>query len=216
MSENERTFENWRPILNTDEFKRLMMEMLSEKLPGIDLETVDHKMLMIAQQDFINCLKVSGGFVGDEDCEVKTIEKLEALMSENFEEFKSSLDAWIGMWVGKWKNRTKLLINKKQDRPPIPEHVECAWRNLPNRYRIVELVVEALVKHGEICGTMILAECLVKKELGKSKELAIKTSQDELDFAMRVVAEARALAYTIGPLIFIKVEKTYYEETFWR
>jgi len=216
MSERERILENWHPLVNTDEFRRLMIEKLSEKLPGIDLETTDHKMLMIAQQDFINYLKVFWGFVGDEDCEVETTEKLETLMSENFEEFKSSLEAWAGMWVGKWKKRTKLLINEKQNMPPIPEYVEGAWRNLPNRHHIVELAVEALVKNGEICGTMILAEGLVKKELAKSKELAIKTRKDELDFAMRVVAEAKTLSYMIGPLIFIKVDKAYYKDAFWR
>jgi hypothetical protein len=215
MSERERIL-NWRPLVNTDVLRKLLIEKLSEKLPGINLETTDHKMLMIAQQDFINYLKVSWGFVGDENCEVETTEALETFMSENFEEFKSGLEAWAGMWVSKWNKRTKLLINEKQNMPPTPEYVEDAWRNLPNRHHILELAVEALVENGEICGTMILAESLVKKELAKSKELTIKTRKDELDFAMRVVAEAKTLSHMIGPLILIKVDKTYYKDASWR
>jgi len=70
--------------------------------------------------------------------------------------------------------------------------------------------VATLVKNGEICGTEILSENLLKIELG---ERCVQDPSDKeriLSAVNSALRKAREMAQSKGPLIFVKVDKGYY------
>lgn len=67
-----------------------------------------------------------------------------------------------------------------------------------------------ILKNGEICGTSILAENLLKMELGKNKKTYKKKEELILNVVNTTLRKARDLAQSQGPLIFVKIDKGYY------
>jgi hypothetical protein len=194
----------------------LLSEKLKEKNPMLDIFGSDRKVLQIACQDLTNYLKVHWNLVGKEanDCEV--VEKLEALFNENRSELEEFLGVWTGIWFKKWVERVKLLIGKENSSKwnrvtEILNNAEPLWRRLPNRHEMQEVLTYTLIKNGEICGTSILAENLLKMELGEKKKQQCFSEEEQ---AMRIVntaiRKARELARSKGPLIYVKIDKAYY------
>jgi len=194
----------------------LLSEKLRDKNPLMDVFGSDRKVLQIACQDFTNYLKVHWDLVGKESNQCELVDKLEKFYRENPQELEEFVDLWTGMWLEKWKERVKLLIGKKKShrwkavRRKL-QKVQPLWRRLPNRDEIREVVSSTLIKNGEICGTSILAENLLKMELGRSKN---KYNDQEAWIANAVnkaLKKSRRVARSKGPLIFVKVGKGYYQ-----
>jgi hypothetical protein len=193
--------------------------MLGEKLkdadPALDVTGSDRKVLQVACQDFSNYLKFQWNLIGKEANQCELVEKIEKLYKENADELDAFLTVWAGIWFKKWKERVKLLIgnqnaNKWSKMSKTLQDAEPLWRKIEHKQEILEVVEATLIKNGEICGTEILSENLIKVELGErnlkdvsDKELAVVT----LNNALR---RAREMAQSKGPLIFVKVDKGYY------
>jgi hypothetical protein len=195
----------------------LLSEKLKEKNPMLDIFGSDRKVLQIACQDLTNYLKVHWNLIGKEanDCEV--VEKLEAIFNEDRSELEEFLDVWTGIWFKKWVERVKLLIGKENSSKwnrvtEILNNAEPLWRRLSNRHEMQEAITYTLIKNGEICGTSILAENLLKMELGERRR---QQPSSEEEHVMRIVnnaiRKARELARSKGPLIYVKIDKAYYE-----
>jgi len=194
----------------------LLSQKLREKNPMLDILGQDRKLLQIACQDLTNYLKVHWDLVGKEanDCDV--VEKLEKFFNENRSELEEFLDIWTGIWLKKWKERVKLLIgNENANRwnkvTRILNNAEPIWKNLSNHQEIEEMVVLTLVKNGEICGTSILAENLLKMELGEKKREYFNEKEQLLNVVNNTLRKARELTQSKGPLIFVKIDKGYYQ-----
>ncbi|MFW6110520.1 MAG: hypothetical protein ACOC6H_00625 [Thermoproteota archaeon] len=194
----------------------LLSEKLRDKNPLMDVFGSDRKVLQIACQDLTNYLKVHWDLVGKESNQCELVDKLENFYRENPQELEEFVDLWTGMWLEKWKERVKLLIGKKKShrwkavRRKL-QKVQPLWQRLPNRDEIREVVASTLIKNGEICGTSILAENLLKMELGRSKN---KYNDQETWIANAVnkaLKKSRRVARSKGPLIFVKVGKGYYQ-----
>jgi len=122
------------------------------------------------------------------------------------------------MWLKKWKQRVKLLIGNQESRrwnkvTRTLKNAEPLWRRLKNRREMQEVVVSTLIKNGEICGTSILAENLLKTELGKNKKSYVNKEERVLNVVNNTLRKARDLARSRGPLIFVKIDKGYYSMT---
>ena len=194
----------------------LLSDKLKDKNPMLDVLGSDRKVLQIACQDLTNYLKVHWELVGKEanDCDV--VEKLEKFFNENRSELEEFLDIWTGIWLKKWKERVKLLIgNENANRwnkvTRILNNAEPIWKNLSNHQEIEEMVVLTLVKNGEICGTSILAENLLKMELGEKKREYFNEKEQLLNVVNNTLRKARELTQSKGPLIFVKIDKGYYQ-----
>jgi hypothetical protein len=87
------------------------------------------------------------------------------------------------------------------------------WRALPNRREIEDIVIESLIRNGEICGTAILAENLVKMELGSYTEKKIdpQCDQDVLNLVNGTLKRARNMSRSKGPLIFVRLDKRFFQ-----
>lgn len=192
----------------------LLSQKLREKDPMLNILGSDRKVLQIASQDLVNYLKFHWELIGKDanDCDI--VEKLEKFYNENRSELEEFLDIWTGIWLRKWKERVKLLIgNENNNRwskvTKILTNAEPIWKNLSNRQDIAEIVILTLVKNGEICGTTILAENLLKMELGEKKDYFSEREQI-LNVVNSALRKARELTQSKGPLIFVKIDKGYY------
>ncbi len=193
----------------------ILGEKLKDADPALDIMGSDRKVLQVACQDFTNYLKVHWNLIGKEANQCELIEKLEKLYKEDSSELDAYLTVWAGIWFKKWKERVKLLIgnqnaNKWSKMSKTLQDAEPLWRKIEHKQELLEVVEATLIKNGEICGTEILSENLIKIELGErnlkdasDQERAIVTLNNSL-------RRAREMAQSKGPLIFVKVDKGYY------
>ncbi len=195
----------------------LLSQCLKDHNPLLDLQGSDRRVLQIACEDLMNFLKVHWELTAKEDGEYDLIDKVHEYFEENSEEFSTFVNIWSGLWIKKWNERVKLLIggdgstqwtrvNKKlNDAEPL-------WRQLRKRGEMKDILVESLIRNGEICGTSIMAENLLKLETGESKERKDWRSEQEkvLNIVNITLRKARQLSQSKGPLIFVKIDKKYF------
>jgi hypothetical protein len=193
----------------------LLSEKFKEIDPMMDVFGSDRKVLQIACQDLTNYLKVHWNLVGKEANECELVDMLEKFFNENPSELEEFLGIWTGIWFKKWKERVKLLIgNENSNRwnkvTKILSNAEPLWRKLSNRQEMQELVTSTLIKNGEICGTSILAENLLKMELGEKSREYFNEEEQTMNVINNALRKARELTRSKGPLIYVKIDKGYY------
>lgn len=194
----------------------LLSERLREVDPTLDIFGSDRKVLQIACQDLTNYLKVHWNLVGKEANECELVEKLEKFFNENQSELDEFLGIWTKIWFKKWKERVKLLIgnenSKRWDKvTKVLNNAEPLWGKLPNRQEMQEILTFTLIKNGEVCGTSILAENLLKMEIGEKKKEPTNTQEYAVNVVNNALRKARELAHSKGPLIYVKIDKGYYQ-----
>lgn len=194
----------------------LLSEKLKNKNPLMDVFGSDRKVLQIASKDLTNYLKVHWDLVGKKANQCELVDKLEEIYNEKPEELEDFIELWTGMWLKKWKERVKLLIGKKRSKRwkkarEKLKNVQPIWRNLPNREEMREVVAATLIKNGEICGTSILAENLLKMELGRCRKKYPNQEEWITNAVNNTLKKSRRVAHSRGPLIFVKVGKGYYQ-----
>lgn len=194
----------------------LMSEKIMEKNPLIDVLGADRKVLQIACQDLANFLRVHWNLIGSEASQCEVVERLEKLFEEDPEELQEFMVVWSGIWLRKWGERVKLLIGNENSKKwnnvtKILNNAEPIWARLSNRSQMEDIVISTLIKNGEICGTSILAENLLKMELGDEKRNYANEKEQTLNAVTNALRKARDLTQSKGPLIFVKVDKGYYQ-----
>ena len=194
--------------------------MLGEKLkdadPALDILGSDRKVLQVACQDFTNYLKFHWNLIGKESNQCELVEKLETLYKEDAAELDAFLTVWTGIWFKKWKERVKLLIgnqnaNKWNKMSKTLANAEPLWRKIEHKQELQEVVIATLIKNGEVCGTEILAENLLKMELGEKCVENLNDKEKIFTVLNSSLRKAREMAQSRGPLIFVKVDKGYYD-----
>jgi hypothetical protein len=196
----------------------MIAEKLREADPALDIMGSDHTVLQVAFQDFTNYLKFRWDLVGQEVEQPEILQRIDSLSQKDAEELDAFLAVWCNMWFKKWKERVKLLIGNQgankwnKMNKPLTD-AEPIWQKIECKQDLQELVVATLIKNGEICGTEILAENLLKMEVGE-KYLQSLPKTEQLFVALNnTMRKARAMAHSRGPLIFVKVDKGYYNTT---
>ncbi len=194
----------------------LVSEKLIEKNPLIDALGADRKVLQIACQDLTNYLTVHWDLAGKDACQYEVTEKIEQLSEQNQEELQEFVTVWTGIWLKKWGERVKLLIGNENSKKwnnvtRILNNAEPIWTKLPNRHQMTDLVISTLIRNGEICGTSILAENLLKMELGDEKRNYKDDKEQTINAVNNALRKARDLTQSKGPLIFVKVDRGYYQ-----
>ncbi|MBX5321800.1 MAG: hypothetical protein QHH12_03340 [Candidatus Bathyarchaeota archaeon] len=196
----------------------LLSEKLKSKNPMLDVFGADRKILQIACQDLTNYLKVQWNLVGKEANECELADKLEEFYQKEPKELEEFIDLWTGIWLKKWGERVKLLIGNEDSKrwnrvTKILNDAEPLWRKLANRREMQEVVISTLIRNGEICGTSILAENLLKMELGENKRRYASEGERTLNLANNTLRKARELTRSKGPLIFVRIDKGYYNNS---
>jgi hypothetical protein len=190
-------------------------EKLREADSALDILGSDRKVLQVACEDFTNYAKFHWELIGRETSQLELTEKLEQLYREDRQELEEFLSVWIGVWFKKWKERVKLLIGEESAQKwnrvsKTITNAEPFWRKLERKQEIKELIVGTLVKNGEICGTEILSENLLKMELGEKRVQFLSDAERVLIALNNALRKGRDMAQSKGPLIFVKIDKGYY------
>lgn len=193
----------------------LLSEKLQNRNPMLDISGSDHKVLQIACRDLTNYLKVHWNLIGKKANECELVDKLQEFHNENPNELEEFMNLWTSMWLSKWKERVKLLIGKENSRrwsklTQILNKAEPLWRKQENRREMEEVVTSTLIKNGEICGTSILAENLLKMELGRDEKRYSNEEERTINVVNNTLRRSRQLSRSRGPLIYVKVDKGYY------
>jgi len=196
----------------------LLSEKLKNKNPMLDIFGADRKVLQIACQDLTNYLKVQWNLVGKEANECELADKLEEFYQNEPKELEEFIELWTGIWLKKWGERVKLLIGEEDSKrwnkmTKILSNAEPLWRRLANRREMQEVVISTLIRNGEICGTSILAENLLKMELGENKRKYATEEEHTLNIVNNTLRKARELTRSKGPLIFVRIDKGYYNNS---
>jgi len=192
--------------------------MVGEKLkdidPTLDVMGSDRKVLQVACQDFTNYLKFHWNLIGKETNKYELVEKLEKQFHKNPAELEIFLTIWTTMWLKKWKERIKLLIgDQNQNKLKVSKTLSDAepyWKKIDRKQELTEVVVGTLLKNGEICGTEILAENLLKWELGEKHTQNLNDKERIFSIVNNALRKAREVSRSKGPLIFVKIDKGYY------
>lgn len=193
----------------------MMGEKLREADPALDILGSDRKVLQVACEDFTNFLKYHWQLIGKEACQFELVERLDKLINENREELNEFLNVWIGVWFKKWKERVKLLIGDENAKrwskvSKTLSNAEPIWNKIEGKQEIREIIIATLIKNGEICGTEILSENLIKMELGEKRVQFLSDKERTLIAVNNALRKGRDMAQSKGPLIFVKIDKGYY------
>jgi len=198
-------------------FLELMLaESLKNRNSQLDLQGTDRKVLRIACEDLLNFLKVHWKLIGQEIAEIELTEKIRRYYQENPEELEEFVNLWSGIWMKKWSERVKLLLaQENSDRWRETNarlvNAEPVWRRLRNRREMEDIIIDALVRNGELCGTYILAENLLKNELTSYTDGKIFTNEELLAITTKAVKRAKQLSQSKGPLIFVKIDRKFFQ-----
>jgi len=196
--------------------------MLAEKLrdadPALNITGSDRKVLQVAGEDLTNYLKYHWNLIGNEASQCELVERLELFFKENPAELEEFLTIWTSIWFKKWKERVKLLIgNQSANRwsrvSKTLSNAEPYWKNLEHKQELREIVAATLIKNGEICGTEILSDNLLKMELGEKRAQCLSDREQVFFILNNALRKARDMAQSKGPLIFVKIDKGYYSAT---
>jgi hypothetical protein len=190
-------------------------EKLKELDSALDIRGSDRKVLQVACEDFLNYLKFHWGLMGREASQCEVVDKLDLLLNENRAELEQFLAVWINIWLTKWKERVKLLIgeesaNKWSKVSKTLNNAEPFWRKLERKQEVREVVIATLIKNGEICGTEILSENLLKMELGEKRVQSMNDAERVFVALNNALRKGRDMAQSRGPFIFVKIDKGYY------
>jgi len=195
----------------------LLSQCLTDHNPLLDLQGSDKRVLQIACEDLVNFLKFHWELIGKDNGDYDLIDRVHKYFEENSEEFSKFVSVWSGLWIRKWNERVKLLIGTEgtSQWSKVSKRLQDAdslWRQLKRRGEMKDLLVESLIRNGEICGTSIMAENLLKLELGDNEEKHSWNSEEEkvLNLVNITLRKARQMSYSKGPLIFVKIDKRYF------
>jgi hypothetical protein len=198
-----------------DSIETIFSNKIKEADPTLDVLGADRKVLQVAFQDFNSYVKFHWNFVGNETNQCELEGKLDKLFKEDPAELDAFLTVWTGIWFKKWKERVNLLIGK-QDQNKLSTTLqtnpkaESMWTNLECKEEMIGIVTSALIKNAEVCGTRIIAENLLKAEIQKNFVGEIKNKEQLLIILNNALHKARETAQRAGPIISIKIDKSYY------
>ena len=195
--------------------EKILSKKIKEAEPELDILGADRKVLQVAFQDFTNYLKFNWNLADKEKNILDHADKMEQLHKDDPVEIELFLTVWSGIWLKKWKKRVNLVIGKQNQNelskaPETFAKAESLWTKLECREEMIEIVVSMLIKNAEICGTKIIAENLLKMELRKKIDQDINNKEQVLAILNNTLRQAREIVERTGPLISIKIDKSYY------
>lgn len=178
-------------------------EFLAKAEPSLQ-RLQDGKIFQIAYQDFKDYLLY------------KNID-LSKVESEEIE-------VWVKIWLCKWRQRTKLIFNEADQKRLMPqekpeETKELSTLTPEETEGLLELAKFTLLSKGELCGIEIIAKERVKvatKEYFESRKIQTLEEKNRVlalnEISLRLTRDCRMLSECTCPLIFVKIDKSYYNQ----
>jgi hypothetical protein len=194
--------------MNFTELEAKLALKIKETEPSLDITNADQKVLHVAIQDLQNYQK----FITEPTTPTNpdTPETVKPTPQDPAE-IDAFLTVWVGLWLKKWKERFNLAICVNNTKTAEKtEDTESQWLRLACREELTQIIISALIRNSEICGTTIIAENILKTELGKQKNQEINSKPQTIGLLNNALRAAREASQKTGPLVIIKVDKNYY------
>jgi hypothetical protein len=196
---------------NMNQIEVLLSLKLKTADPTLDILGSDRKVFQVATQDFTNYLN----YLSSTDRNVKNFQ-LEKNLDKDLEDVSSFLTVWTGIWLKKWKQRFKLALGQTNNKEPSQNQdnvikANVLWSKLDCREELLEQAIFALIKNSEICGSSLIAEDIIKRELLKIKNFDTNNTQQLLTILNNVLKRAKEIQQRSGSIVSIRVGKEYYQ-----
>jgi len=189
-----------------------LTEELRDEVPPEYFETAKG----IALGDLVNYLKNYWSLMGRENVNQELINKIRFFSTHEPEETKQFIGFWLRTWLKKWEKRVKIL-DEDQDMPfkhgfEDKDQKNEIWQSLEKKSEMIDIVVQAMIKNGEICATSLIAKNLIKSEIKRYSDLyslegregTEKIEDNLLNIINRVVIKIREISSRDEPLIYLK------------
>lgn len=190
---------------------------LKEREPALNLQEADRNMLQLAYQDFFNYAKFTLNNGSQEVCDYQVSSSVEQYYKENRAESEEFFSFWVGLWLKKWKARVKLILSESVSNKTLKDGGAVGGNvvqlnEVACRKDLVDLVTSVLVRCGEICGAEVLAHELLRRELSSKPDFDLANGEQLFAVLNGAMRRARDMASTVGPFIFVKVDREYFAE----
>jgi hypothetical protein len=186
----------------------LIAEKIQKLDPTLNVKGSDRKMIQLVCKDFANYMKFS-----QKSAYKFSFTEKEKYSKIDLPELKSFLTIWTGKWMEKWRERVKLRVGP-QSKEELTENnttvakAQPVWENLKFKEELIDIVMSELITNGEICGTASIAEYVVKTNL--TNNCLELDAEKTINFLSTVIHRAHEISKTNGPLMFLEINKNYY------
>jgi hypothetical protein len=192
--------------MNTEKIAIILAKNIRQQEPTLDLEGADRKVLQVALQDLTNYIT----YIQNQHQQINTEETSEQASTE----IASFFNVWTGMWLKKWNQRFSLLIGENPAEAPKNPQASgkdgAGMENFGCREELTQLIISALIKNSEICGTKIIAEDILQKEAKKVAGSDINSRETTFKLLNAALSRVREIAQSTTPVVYIRVQKSYY------
>lgn len=179
---------------------------LEKEIPDLDLYGAERKLLDFASKDLETCLKANW-----KNIDIDTVE--EALNSTDQEELKEFLKVWTKQWLQKWRER--VTFSQQQQRFSLA-HAKTKreamkrFKHMKNGQELKDMVVQKLIKNGEVCMAELIAENMIIEEIAQRLKMndngsTDKSSLEPLHIFQEVLPRVKSLAKKKAPIIHLKL-----------
>ncbi len=187
-----------------------LAQELENQIPDFDPHGQDRRLLAFAYRDLENCLGV-----GWKAANHRQLLTMMLRAAENHrEEVKAFLKVWVSRWLGKWRERVRLF----QKTPKFSKRhlrslrrAKRIYERMKKRRELKRLIVQKLVKQGEVCMAGLIAENLIIEEIAhqlnrySGKASMKKIGLNPAEILQRVLSKVKTLAHRKMPLIYLKI-----------
>jgi len=186
----------------------LLAEELKEHVPQFEPYSADYQMVIYASRDLEEWMKYkwslnSGAFY----------EMLGNLIEERYDEFHIFLKSWVSVWLEKWRERVRLLHTKPKLPPSVMKRFKQAkkiYQKSEFKRELKNLLTKKLIRHGEICMTIFIAENLIIEEIARrlrNERLdSNNTKLDPIDIYNTLSRRIFGLSKEKGPLVYLRIK----------
>jgi len=174
----------------------IIRDALEKKCPTLNLDGEDSYVLDLCVEDYYSYIKFLRS----------NFREVEPFFSSNLDPFVDPQKIaqihkftilFVNLWWKKYLKRVKIVFKK----PPntIRKKIPTAF-SPKEKEELLSLIINTLIKEGEICGTRIIANTL----LAKHTPLKKIGPKEKVELTLKLIKEAKRLSRLHGPLLFLK------------
>ena len=184
-----------------------LADVLESEIPDVDIFGSERKLLDFAYQDLMTCLTKKDD---DNKVDIDLVIKDET----RYDEIKCFLKVWTQKWLEKWRERVTFCqkmpsfsLQQVKFRKKATKH----FKQMKNGPELKKMIVQKLIKKGEVCMPELIAENLIIEELtarmrlNKRKAPRDKISLESWDLFQNVSPQVKKLSKRKIPLIRLKI-----------
>jgi hypothetical protein len=187
----------------------LLAKEIEGYLPQFELYSSDFQMVTYACRDLEEWLKSKWSLNAHQEI----YERLEEILEKDPEALRSLLICWAGMWLEKWRDRVKVLSTRPKPPPEVIKQIKEArsiLRNMEHRKELKQLLVQKLIRQGEICMPGFIADQLIIEEITRRIKGVCEPSEITIMFPFDVFISLShrisQLSKEKGPLVYLNMK----------